>query len=65
MIVVITNQEINPQSGRKEIMVSHGMDLETDQPVVLPNYPLSCFNVAYNSKLGEYVLHTGCKDPNP
>jgi hypothetical protein len=35
MIVVIVTKETNPRTGRKQSIVSHGVDLDTGKTVIL------------------------------
>ena len=43
-------------TGEKEHLVSHGIDTETDQTVVLPQVPPSECGCVYDINIGEYVL---------
>lgn len=56
-IVVITYKEKNPYSGLVEHIVSHGVDLETNKLVVLPQVPVDQLGVLYDTKMGEFILN--------
>lgn len=56
MIVVITVEETNEQTGRKQLLVSHGIDLRTGANVILPVAPPSSIGAAFDSQFGEFVL---------
>lgn len=57
MIILITVQALNKATGRKETIVSHGVDHETMKNVILPCDPLTYFKDAvFSPVLGEYVL---------
>ncbi len=56
MIVVIVNTEIDPFSGKKTLIVSHGVDSETDLPVTLPPLHPEQIGAKFNAEIGEYVL---------
>lgn len=56
MIVVITYTEYNPRTGRKEIRASHGVDLDSDQAVVLPNEPPAELGAVFDADIGEFVI---------
>jgi hypothetical protein len=44
-------------TGEKEQLVSHGVDTETDEIVVLPQVSPSECGCVYDIDIGEYVLH--------
>jgi hypothetical protein len=52
MIILITYRD--KKSGLD--IVSNGYDVNTDQIVILPQQPLTSFDVFYNSEMGEWVL---------
>jgi len=57
MIIVIVNREWNKQKNRYELIISHGVDEDTLENVVLPQVPVWMINdIKFNSKLEEYVL---------
>lgn len=43
-------------TGEKEQLVSHGVDTETDEVVILPQVSPSELGCVYDIELGEYVL---------
>lgn len=57
MIVVITNWETNPKTGHKQLIVSHGVDSETLQDIVLPNETPEALGAVFDQNIKEYVLH--------
>lgn len=61
MIVCITgNFEIydsnGRKTGRKEFVVSHGVDSETGQNVILPTEDPRRLGAIFDSSIGEWVL---------
>jgi len=56
MILVITHKERNKRTGQMETIVSHGIDLETDQPVILPNETPQSIGAVFDREYGEFVL---------
>ena len=56
MIIVIAEESINPKTGRKEVLVSHGVNIDNGKNVVLPQVSLKEIGAIYNSELEEYVL---------
>lgn len=56
MILLITYTDRDKYTGIKGLFVSHGIDLETDLNVVLPQVPLSCFNAIYDPDFGEWFI---------
>lgn len=55
MIVLITYEEVNKHTKKKEILVSHGIDTDTFSTVVLPS--LSPDSIGYfNHSMQEWVL---------
>lgn len=56
MIVVITTKERNPRTGREQVVVSHGIDLATDQTVILPCETPEALGAVFNPEMGEYIL---------
>jgi hypothetical protein len=39
------------------LIVSHGIDAETDKVVILPQNPLCTFNAHWNDNAGLYYIH--------
>lgn len=56
MIVLILTREHSRRTGRKEDIVSHGVDIDTDETVILPPESPLALGAVYNSQLGEWVL---------
>ncbi len=56
MIVVITTTVFNERTGRREEIVSHGIDLATDKTVCLPPVSLQEIDAVYNADLFAFVL---------
>lgn len=56
MILVITNVEISEKTGLKQDIVSHGINLDTDQVVTLPQLPVNLIGATFDPEMGEYVL---------
>jgi hypothetical protein len=57
MIVVIAVRELNETTQRYEDIVSHGVDADTLDVVVLPQELLCEIGAEFNRELGEYVLY--------
>jgi hypothetical protein len=57
MILVITIKEVNEKSGNLELIVSHGVNLVTDEIVILQQVHPSLIGAIFDYKLGEYVLN--------
>jgi len=56
-MIIIVNREWNKQRNKYELIVSHGINEDTLENVVLPQVPVWMIDgVKFNSKLGEYVL---------
>ncbi len=51
-IIVVTYMD----GGTKQRMVSHGINEDTLQTVILPPVPLNCIDVYFDTTLQEYVL---------
>lgn len=56
MIIVITVKEINENTGREHLIVSHGIDKVTGKAVILPCETPAEIGAVFNTDLGEYVL---------
>ena len=56
VIIVITTKERNPRTGREQVVVSHGIDMDTDRTVILPCEPPEALGAVFNPEMGEYVL---------
>lgn len=58
MIIVITTQETDPKTGRVETVVSHGINAETDDIVVMQQIPVTAMKgILFDHEIGEYVLN--------
>jgi hypothetical protein len=55
MITVITMYEENPETGKEELVVSHGVE-ELGRNVCLPSEHPSQIGAVYDERLMEYVL---------
>lgn len=55
-ILVITTMEYNKKTGRKEIIISHGVDLATGKNVILPTERPEAIGAVFSEAYGEYVL---------
>lgn len=55
-ILVITTMEYNKKTGRKEIIVSHGVDLITGKNVILPPESPEVIGAVFSEAYGEYVI---------
>lgn len=62
MIVVVTTKEKNERTGREELIVSHGVDVDTGRMVILPCEPPQSLGATFDENLGEYVLESPSKD---
>lgn len=56
MIVVIVTKETNPRTGRNQSIVSHGVDLDTGNTVILPAEAPESIGAVLHPQLGEFVL---------
>ena len=56
MIIVITTQETNPKTGRKESIASHGIDADTGKSVILPNELPGLLGATFDNDIGEWVI---------
>ena len=57
-IILITYIDKDPTSPTyKDELVSHGIDTDTYEDIILPTEPLESFPCHYDSELGEYVLN--------
>lgn len=60
MILLITgwfyNRTEGSSKGQKEFLVSHGIDLETDQVVILPNEHPKNLGAILDVNSGEWVI---------
>lgn len=55
-VIVIVVSEISERTGRKELVVSHGVDEDTGRLVVLPQEDPRVLGAKFDPRLGEYVL---------
>jgi hypothetical protein len=58
MLLVIVDRVWNERAGRAEEQVSHGIDLETDRVITLPNGPPWMIGAKFDIDIGEYTLET-------
>lgn len=61
MIIVIANtckklDRYGSPTGETEVLISHGVDMDTGNFVVLPNIPPWMLGAVFDSDIGEYVL---------
>lgn len=56
MLVVIANMERNQKTGRMETIVSHGVDMDTLQNVILPQESPESLGAKFDPDLGEWVI---------
>jgi hypothetical protein len=56
MIVVIATVQVDQRSGRKERIVSHGVNIEMLAQVTLPPIPLEQIGAVWNDGLLECVI---------
>lgn len=58
MIIVIVTKEREKYTGNYREIVSHGIDLDNeDSIVVLPQEPPDWVGAIFNNEVGEYVLY--------
>lgn len=57
MIIVIATWEVNEKTGKKEYLVSHGIDSFDDHVVILPQVHPSALGATINQDLNEWVLN--------
>ncbi len=55
-IIVITKQEVNEMTGEKEIVVSHGINIETGKVVTLPPVSPREVGARWDLEIGEFVI---------
>ena len=56
MIIVIANTETNRTTGRKQVIVSHGIDEQTGRHVILPQEPPERIGAVFDANIGEFVI---------
>jgi hypothetical protein len=58
MILVIVNKELNKRTGRYEQVVSHGINLDSDndQIVILPSVSPEAIGAKWSVEMQEYYL---------
>lgn len=56
MILLIVYKERDDRTGKYEEIVSHGIDLETDRIVILPQVNPLHLRAKYDLEAGEYFL---------
>lgn len=60
MIVLVTGtfevMDRGRRTGRKEFLVSHGVDYDTGEQVVLPSEPPAALGGVFDDTLNEWVL---------
>lgn len=56
MIIVVLCEEHNPKTGRKEVVVSHGIDENTMKTIVLPQVSVKELGARFDNERNEYVL---------
>lgn len=64
MMVVIVDKEIDKRTGKEVLIVSHGVNQETGETVVLPCVSPQEIGARLDMSLGEYVLDEKA-DPAP
>lgn len=55
-IMVIVVKEKNHRTGRIEEIVSHGINLDTDQTVIMSGCSPQSVGAVFDVELGEYVI---------
>ena len=60
MIIVIVIKERSERSGTIEEVVSHGIDMDTNEIITLPSVSPQNLGAIFDMSIGEYVL----KDKN-
>lgn len=56
MIIVVTQTELNEDTGRMERIVSHGFDTLTGKAVILPSMKPEEIGALFDRQRGEFVL---------
>lgn len=60
MIILVTGwfpiYKNGVDTGRKEFVVSHGIDVDTDKIVIVSSVPPLELGAKYNMEIGEWVL---------
>ncbi|MCY8636507.1 hypothetical protein MOD96_01660 [Bacillus sp. S17B2] len=58
MIIVITEAVRDKKTGLSETIVSHGYDIRTGKPVILPQVNIDEIDGAvFDRQIGEYVIY--------
>lgn len=55
-IILITEMETDPKTGRERLIVSHGINTRTDRVVILPNEPPTTLGATIDPVTGEWTL---------
>jgi hypothetical protein len=55
-IMLITVREKNKRTGEEELVVSHGIDLETEKTIITSNEPPQFMGAKFDHDMGEWVL---------
>lgn len=58
-VLLVTHLVPDPKTGRDVLVVSHGVDLRTDRPVITDNEPLSAYKASgafFHEGMGEWCL---------
>jgi len=56
MIIVITYTELSKRTGLKEVIASHGVDIDTGKLIILPQESTQQIGARFDANIGEYVL---------
>lgn len=55
--MIIVETFLSEETGRKEILVSHGVNTETGKIVTMPNLTPKQIGAVFDEKIGYYVLY--------
>lgn len=58
MIIVMTQKERIGKTNEHEVLVSHGINSETDEIIIMPQIPIRNLSgsVIFDHQIGEYVI---------
>ena len=58
MIIIMTQKERIGKTNKYEILVSHGINSETDEIIIMPQIPIRNLggSVIFEPQIGEYVI---------
>jgi hypothetical protein len=58
MIIIVTMKEINPRTGREELVASHGVNVATGTNVIVSCDHPEKLGAVFDEAIGEYVIRS-------